>query len=296
MVFSMHINRPSRPVRYAGVTMVWVILWLWAAPVNGYVLKGSHVLDMMVRKLAGAQTLQVDQQVVVLDAAISDQPVELTETLNYVFPDRFRSEIRHEHSHRIQVLSQGQALTIVDDIITAEHEGRFDRYKDLLLYNSRQLMQKVLYSHGVDVGTTSLGRMDNRIVYVIGADYPNASASQVWVDKERFVPLRWINVSPPANGSTEPERLEFIYRNWQNLDGVWYPMLIETYHNRLLVRRIQVTKVQANTAIAGELLNIPHLMTIYKKEAAVPTGEEAPESEVDEVERTIEDFKKKFEP
>jgi outer membrane lipoprotein-sorting protein len=296
MVFSKHINGPSRLGRYTGVAMAGVIFWLWAAPVNGYVLKGPHVLDMMVRKLAGAQTLQVDQQVVILDAAISDQPIELTETLNYVFPDRFRSEIKHENSHRIQVLSQGQALTIVDDIITGEHEGRFDRYKDLLLYNSRQLLQKVLYTHGVDVGTTSLGRMDDRIVYVIGADYPNASTSQVWVDKERFVPLRWINVIAPADASTEPERFEFIYRNWQNLDGVWYPMLIETYHNRLLVRRIQVAKVQANTAIAGELLNIAHLMTIYKKEAAPPTSDEAPQSEVDEVERTIEDFKKKFEP
>jgi hypothetical protein len=54
--------------------------------------------------------------------------------------------------------------------------------------------------------------------------------------------------------------------------------------------------VRANTAVAGELLNIPHLMTIYKKEEAPPVSDEAPQSEVDEVERTIEDFKKKFEP
>jgi hypothetical protein len=220
----------------------------------------------------------------------------MNEKLSYIFPGQFRSEIERDTTRRIHVLSQGRALTIVDDTITSDQEGRFDRYKDLLLYNSRQLLEKKLYTHGVDVGITSLGRMDDHIVWVVGARYPDASVSQVWVDKERFVPLRWINILPSENRNGRPDRVDFVYSNWQDLDGVLYPMLIETFHNQKPVRRIQVVKVQADAAIAGELLNIPHLMTIYRQADATPTGDAPPTTDVDEVQRTIEDFRKKFEP
>jgi hypothetical protein len=45
----------------------------------------------------------------------------------------------------------------------------------------------------------------------------------------------------------------------------------------------------------AELFNISHLMTLYapaESEEPLPR----PESDLDEVERTIEDFRKKFEP
>jgi len=272
------------------------IAGLWNSPAHGYVLKGPHVLDLMTHKLAGAKTLLVDQQVIIEDPAVAGQTIELSEKLSYIFPDRFRSEIQHADSHRIQVLSQGQALTIVDDTIASEQEGRFDRYKDLLLYNSRQLLHKMLYTHGVDVGITSLGRMDDHIVWVVGANYPDVSVSQVWVDKERFVPLRWINVFPSENADGGSDRVEFVYSNWQNLDGVWYPMQIETYHNGKPVRRVRVVKVQANAVIPGESLNISHLMTVYKKADAAHPDDAPPATGVDEVQQTIEDFRKKFEP
>ena len=286
-----------RPCRLAGAVVLVCMSCLWVLPASSYVLEGPHVLELMTEKLGAAQTLKVEQTVVVEDTAVSAQPVELAESLSFIFPDRFRSDIRHGDTHRIHVLSQGQALTIIDGAIADRRESSFDRYKDLMLFNRRSLLQKALYERGVDVATTSLGRMDDRVVFVIGAQYPDISVSQVWVDKERFVPLRWINVLPAEQGTQAPQRVEFIYRNWQNLDGVWYPMLIETYHDQKPVRRIQVTKVNANAVIPAESVSIAHLFTLYQKALPQqrPMDEPSP-SDVDEVQRTIEDFKKKFEP
>ena len=288
-----------RSLRWAAA---WIsILLIGATPVAGYVLKGPHILELMVKKLAGVQTLLVEQKVLINDPDLSTEPVELDETLSFILPGQFRSDIRYEDTHRIQVHTHESRLTIVDGVIVDEGGGRFDRYKDLLLYTSRHTLHRALLLHGVDVGVTSLGKMEDRVVYVIGAAYPDDSASQLWVDKERLVPVRWINVFPFA-ADTEPERLEFVYRNWQDVGGLLYPMEIETLHQKQSVRRIRATKVQANAVIAGELLNIAHLKTLYKEKAVEPENGEMPNTDadpnadVDEVQRTLEDFRKKFEP
>lgn len=288
-------------MKYSRCRVPFIIISIivgWVSSIGAHVLEGAHVLDLITRKLAGAQTLLVNQQVVIDDPTVSSQPIELKETLSYIFPDRFRSDIQYENSHRIRVFAGGETLTVVDGIISENQEGRFDRYKDLLLYNSRSLLHRMLSTHGVDVGITSLGRMDKRVVVIIGAQYPNETVSQVWVDKERWLPLRWINIFPSEGSERGTDRLEFVYRNWQNVDGVWYPMLVETFHNQQPVRQIRVSKVQTNAVIEGESLNISHLMTLYKKkEVVTPQAEDGTSTDdIDEVERAIEDFDKKFEP
>ncbi len=280
-------------------TVVWIgIFWFAATPAVGYVPQGPHILDLMVQKLAGAESLQVEQKVAIDDPDLSGAVVELDETLRFHLPGQVRSDIQHKDSHRIHVRNQERHLTVIDGMIVDENGGRFDRYQDLLLYNSRHALHKALLIHGVDVGITSLGRMEDRIVYVIGAAYPDDSASQLWVDKEQLLPLRWINVVSSTDGNTEPERLEFLYRNWQKVDDVWYPMEIETFHNGRSIRRIHVTKVQANAVFEGELLNIAHLKTLYRKKEKAGQNDGIPEADtgVDEVQKTLEDFKKKFEP
>ncbi len=272
---------------------IWIVFIGLAYPpvTSGYVLQGPHLLDLMVRKLSGANSLLVEQQVVIEDSSIAEHPLELNETLRFIFPDRFRSDTQYEDTQRIHVVVQDQILTVIDEVITADHEGRFDRYKDLLLYHSRQLLHKALLLNGVDVGVTSLARDGERIVYVIGAQHPDEPVSQVWVDKERFLPLRWVSV----DSFDQHERLEFVYRNWRKTGDVWYPMLIESYLNQRLIRVIRVQNLKVNAEFEADLLNLDYLLNAYLPDEPEETPAQ-PESEVDEVQRTIDDFKKKFEP
>ncbi len=267
----------------------------WISPAGAYVLEGPHVLELMIKKLKGPQTLQVRQQAVIEDPMVSPQPVTLVENLYYSYPDRFRSEIQHDHTQRILVTSAGQVLTIVDNVITSNQEGRFDRYKDPLLYMARDLLFKAFSDHGVDVGVTSLGHWDDQLAWVIGAQYPDESVSQVWVDKDSFFPLRWINIMPARTPSQEPDRMEFVYRKWQKNGGVWYPHQIETFYNQQRIRVTRVKLVHPNVAIKAELFNIAHLMTMYQP-PQVPDQDHAGQKQMEEVDRTIDEFKKKFEP
>lgn len=262
---------------------------------DAYVLGGPHALTLMVKALSGADTLRVEQQVVIEDPVLAEHPLELTETLSFIFPERFRSDTRYENTSRIFVSSHGQSLTVIDGRIVSNQAGQFDRYKDLLLYHSRDLLLKALLLDHVDVGVTSLGRFDEHIAIVIGAQYPDESVPQVWVDKERFLPLRWIHYPGTHNEAGEPDCLEFIYRNWRKWGEVWYPSLIESYHNRRLMRRMRVNSVQVNASFSDQLLSITHLISIYSQPEPSPPVS-SPEGGVGEIEKTIDDFKKKFEP
>lgn len=265
------------------------------ATAEAHVLEGPHALTLMIKALSGADTLRVDQNVVIEDPDLSDHPLELTETLSFIFPDRFRSDTRYENTSRIFVSSHGQALTVIDSRIVSDQEGQFDRYKDLLLYHSRELLLKALLQNHVDVGVTSLGRLDEHIVIIIGAQYPDESVPQVWVDKERFFPLRWIHYPGTHNEAGVPDCLEFVYRDWKKWGDLWYPALIQSYHNRRLMRRIRVAGVQANASFSEQLLSITHLISIYSQpETAPPVS--SPGGDVREIQKTIDDFKKKFEP
>lgn len=270
-----------------------VILCAWTVPTpHAYVLEGPHVLDLMVQRLSGAKTLRVLQNVEIQDADVTQHPVELAETLSYIYPNRFRSDAWYQGTNRIYVASFGQFLTVIDTQITSNKEGRFERYIDPLLHQTRTAMLKSLLAAGIDVGITSLGKIEASTAFVIGAQYPDSSVSQLWVDKESFLPLRLIIVEKGSGDGRQ--RLEFVYRNWQSFGKTWYPMLIETYRDDILLRRAQARNVMVNNDFSPQLLDIANLIGLYGTEGQGQKQERQPDT--DDVQRTIDDFRKKFEP
>lgn len=261
-----------------------------AMPASGNALSGPHILDLMAKTLSAAHTLRVEQTVVVEEAAIADHPLELNETLSYAFNDRFRSDTQFKNTVRIHVVSQDRILTVIDGRRIVDASGRFDQYKDLLLYRSRALLLKTLLAHGVDVGKASIGRYEDRIVYIIGAQYPDKSVSQLWVDKESFLPLRWMHVS-----SRDPkENLIFVYSDWQKKADLWYPVQVDTLHGNRLIRRIRAHQIEVNVTLPPELFDIPQLMMAYPQEESAAGSPGLDSDPSREVQRTIEAFQKKF--
>jgi outer membrane lipoprotein-sorting protein len=250
-------------------------------------LQGAHVLDLMVSKLSGIRTLQVEQQTTIEGGTGVGERAALTEKLSYAFPERFRSDTWLAHSHRIHVVVPNETLTIIDGHISA-FDNPLDRYKDLLLYRSRAVLHKKLYTYGVDVEKTSLGRFGEQAVYVLGADYPDDNASQLMIDKESLLPLRWLNIL----GQNPEERVEFVYTQWQKTGEAWYPKQIEIFSNQRLIRRIRTLGFEVNVALPSDAFDTARLKRVYPP--AAPVGLPSTNPLEDEVQRTIEDFQKKF--
>lgn len=288
-----HPMNPKNPTKLICHTVIFLLASvLFFAGANAYVLHGSHLLELMTKEIGQADSLRVYQKLIVHESEPDGEAFELTETLMFVFPEAFRSEISSQNAERIHVVAGRSTVTIIDGKVVADYETEFDRYKDIFLYNTRPLLERRLPQLGVDPSISSVGRFQDRIGFILGAQYPDESVPQLWLDKDTFRPFRWI--LKPGSDDSLVGALEVRYYGWRKVDSIWYPVRIEFYQGDTILRTIQVQKLQANPKLSGELFDIRRLKSKYPKGG--PLLPRQPESEKQgEVQKTLERFHQIFE-
>jgi hypothetical protein len=295
--------------------------------VQPYVLQGPHIIELIAEKLGEANSLFVSQRVIfynidpepeLLDESTDDRPgfdtagqlneppvethetdrlpaenrlIQLEESIRYLFSRAFRSDIISDTNQRIYVYNNGRTLTVIDGAIAKFTESRFDLYKDPLLFRSREMLSERLMGLGIDVTVSSLGKFDDQIALIIGAEFPDQTAPQIWVDKETFQPQRLII---PSEDDERSGIMEIRYTNWQPIGNTWYPMQIEFIQNGMTVRAVKVSNYQINPNFSEDIFDIGRLMSEYRQSDPIssPPGDR---EGLSEVQKTIEDFKKIFE-
>jgi len=290
MRYSLLGNTVLRQIRLIG--LIWVLCAGGFLPAHAYVLDAAQVLDRTATAIGSSGAVVVHQSLVLHAAAGEGEPPRISETVRYLFPGRFRSDIHSETVHKIQVWSNSDRVTIINDQLPAEGEEWFDRYKDLMLYQDATRLEAILQKAGVDTSVSSFGRFEGRLAFVVGAQYPDESVPQLWIDKHTFVPFRWIAAGrgPDLTGDLR----EIRYQGWHQSGGTWYPMRIAFFINESLVREIQLDRIEPQTTLPEEQFDVPRLRSAYQLRTAGP--EETDGSAVEEVQRTIEDFKRIYEP
>ncbi|MDB4442740.1 hypothetical protein N9219_04905, partial [bacterium] len=300
-----------------------------SGPVQAYVLQGLHILDLMIEQLGEAKSLYVTQELIfyrlvsqtdietdetveehqTLDNAGTDLPadqgvqldengpleetLQLEETLRFAFPFTFRSDARSSESERIHVVSGDRSITIVDGSIVPAVANRFDLYKDIFLYRTREDISERLLQVGVDVSISSLGRFEGEISLVLGAVYPDKSVSQIWIDRETFLPTRWIIRGNGENFNSDV--LEVRYLTWWKSGQVRYPSRIEFYQDGQLVRVNQLKSFHEGDEFSEDLFDIDNLRSVYPLAPEQPLVPGESEEEPSEVQKTIDEFRKVFE-
>ncbi len=261
---------------------------------GAYILSGSHILQLMLQNIGKSEGLLIEQQLKILNEMQQDDSqadfIELPETLSFSFPRKFRSDIIAKNIQRTIIISQKGAWSLTDGSISEYFETRFDFYKDIFLYNSREFLEKRLSLLGVNIDISSFGRFQGRTTYVIGAKYPDESAPQVWFDKETFMPLRWI-----ITGKTPENPEDFFeirYHNWQKINKRWYPMLIEFFHNNNKLREIKAVNVITAPSFKKNIFNIESIRSVS---APVMNSPKDLSGGMMEIKKTIEQFKKIYE-
>ncbi len=273
---------------------------------NGYVLPGQHLLLLMTENLGSGASLSVHQRTLLYGGTVPEpatelaetfttvpEPVtELAETLTYRFSNAFRSESASPDFMRIHVDILDAAVTIIDGRVASQDESRYDRYKDLLLFHSRLLLQERLLRRGIDTMVSSIGRFDGVPVYVLGAQYPDMTAAQVWIEKKTLRPLRLL--IPMTDWEGGVSILEFRYLLWQKNGKLWYPMRIECYEGEHLIREMIVEDMDVNPVSADGAFDIDRLKTLYGEETFVEEDLQVPDVQSD-IQKALEDFKKRYE-
>ena len=306
-----------------------VVMFFHVSPMHAYVLQGRHVLDLIIENLGPAKSLFVSERLVFyrMAAAVDEQDsaivnetlpaantagddtpaaqqletnqealavetLELEGSLRYVFSRAYRSDARSPNSERIHIAAGGRTLTIIDGNIVPDNANRFDLYKDILLYRSRESLAERLLQLGVDVSISSIGRFEEKTAFVLGANYPDETVNQLWIDKDTLLPLRLIIKG--AYGAENSDTVEMRYLIWWKIGETQYPSRIEFYQDDNLVRVSQAKNFEENATFSEELFDIENLKMNYPRAPLQPIAPAAAE-EPSEVQKTIEDFKRIFE-
>jgi outer membrane lipoprotein-sorting protein len=259
---------------------------------KAYVLHGYHLVEMLSAALGEARGLEVEQNLILPDGSGNEGEIEIRETVLYRFPGAYRSQSQTGGSERIHVVSQGRAVTVVDGFITAETEAETDLYKDVLLYHSPESLKYQLRNLGLAPEISSLGRYQGRVGFVLGAQYPDETAPQLWIDRETFRPFRW--VIRPRSPQGAGEVLEVRFYGWRKIESIWYPMRIEYYQGDTLLRTIQVERIRINPPISDTMLDIERIRAAYPR-STPPVPETSGTESKSEVQKTIDRFRKLFE-
>lgn len=286
---SRTVNEPAARIlfRKSAIVIAWVAAFVCFQPsVSAYTPKGSYIIKLTVRNMGKAKGLFVSQKSTLYQLKTGPSEIVLNEILMYGFPDKFRSETVSENGIRLHVLSGGKTLTAVGEEITDNTERAYDLYKDVLLYRSKKAFGKKLADFGVDVSVSSLGRFDRKSVFVIGAEFPDETPPQLWVDKKTFMPVRWLI---PAR------KMEIRYSQWGESDKIMYPMHVEVYADNILEREINVDSVQGNPSFSKDLFDVAEAeKRLRTAEPVEETGENKPDA-MEEVRKIIDDFRKRYE-
>jgi hypothetical protein len=250
------------------------------------------VLDLMLDHMDLPSQMRIAQRLTVFEEEFESGAMAFSRTVCYKIPENYYAEIKTDALHRIYLASGDDSLTIVNGRIVSTDTEALHHYKDLFCYHSRQALSDHLAYLGMNVSKSSYGRWEKNIAYVIGAQYPDESRPQLWVDKESFLPIRWIfQAENPAAGLP---RIEFRYKDWQQIEGSWYPGVIELIQEGQLLRRMDISRIEINPVFRSAIFNMDQLKAVH----AVPDPdlEADPSSSESDIDQQIEKFREIFEP
>ncbi len=199
---------------------------------GAFILSGDRILTFMVEKYGDAKSLFVNQTITSYDDAQTIKN-NYREILRYLFPDKFRSDVEFENGYKINVVNEGTSFIMENNDIYKNEETKFDIYKEILLYRSIPYLTEKLHKLGIDLSVTSFGRYEDKICFVIGAEYPEATYPQLSIDKETFLPLE-------LKALFNNKIIEIKYYDWHNFNNILYPSVINIYENKLLKQSIKV--------------------------------------------------------
>ncbi len=280
-------RRSMTPILFLSILVL--MLFFFFGNSFSYVLRGPHILGMMIKKIGMPVDLVLQQRLTIYPQDPDDPDLEirvLSEKTRYRYPDKFRSDIITVHSSRISVVAGEDSLTIVNGRVQDHRETWDDYYKDILLYRVRTMIQDRLSFLGVDVESSSYQRFEGKIYYVIGTLYSDLHVPQIWVDKETLMPSRFIQDFSYHEG--EIRFNEIRYLEWKKIKKIWIPMSVEFIQDMRVVKRIDVTNVDVNSKIDSSYFDF----SLLKSEYVNSTGDYDSQTDISDVQKKIDDFGK----
>lgn len=237
--------------------MALVALFIGPSVAEAYVLPAQFMVKMLAEKRKGQKIKDLS---ILLLTEEKSESAPFDEHLYLKQPARQR-RVRDDGDSRLYVEKQGKFASGTESNLTRGKGPLTDLTATLLvpgLESFDEIGKRILKSLGavgINTEMTSLGRDDDKVVYIIGARSWEPEKPQLWLDKLTFLPIRLI-AQVKKDGSTvlrETRMMEY----GSAVAGNWFPRVIEVYENGELIRRAEVTEVKLNQDLPETLFEIP---------------------------------------
>lgn len=239
--------------RVCHIAVVLLVCLSTASTAQAYLLPAEFMLRMMADKRLriGSADMSMQLQTELADATVIEERLYLKQ------PERLRW-VSQEEPERVRVERKGvRAIGTADKLVRLT--GRLDDLMAVLMMPDGKSVEdagdrliSVLKGVGVDLKVVTLSRQGSDVAYVIGAEPWQTERPQVWIDKERFLPVRWILKSSDSRW-VETRLLDY----GSAAGGDWFPHVVEIYENGKLKRRATVVKIDINQNLPDTLFDVP---------------------------------------
>lgn len=255
------LNR-IKPFLYLAVP---VILFL-STIASGYVMPADQILDFMCNNFKATRTVSIIHSTL---QTLGGNERVFTEQIWVEAPDRFSVKALDRMGNR--------------DIISPDI-----MYRQLFVINSRERIERLLLSLGVDTLKTSLTRVDGAIAMRIGGK--EASSPKIIIEKERFLPLL-ISYRLPG----DDELITVIFRDYQKKGIGWQPYEIIYKKGESLTEKYTVQSLNENIPVdAIKLQSLPEYQVPVMPETQTEVSVPAPEGSGEDPEH-LQDVLKTYE-
>lgn len=258
----------SARISHAGALLFLLGLFIPLFPAaaercSAYIVPAEQIIDFMTGNFSGFSTLTITQST--LRTPLDGNGASFTEQVITASPDLFR----------LQMLDRGQERPDPPDM----------RYRQLLMANPGERIQRLLTGMGIDLDTVYLTRMDGVVAYGIG--HRQDQGPKLLVEKERFLPL--LLVYRTARGSAG-DTVTVRFQDYRRQDKGWFPFEITCTVGDRVREHYTVLAFQAGVPVESAML---------RPFDRGPGAERSPEKRVPDVEErhlqeTIKAFEEKY--
>lgn len=209
------------------VLIVLSIMFFSSYNAFGYVMPAEQILDFMIKNFSDFRAVTLIQST--LQTVAGNEKV-FTEQLWLESPDRYSAKALDRMAER--------------DVISPNI-----LYRQLLVANDREKIERILRPFGIDLTKTSLTRVNGATAYRIGDMEPDSP--KLIIEKKRFLPLL-LTYRVPDKPDSEVITVKF--GDYQKEDKGWYPFEITYKQGESLLEKYTIQTFQANIPIDASIL------------------------------------------
>ncbi|UCD84518.1 MAG: hypothetical protein JSU92_14825 [Deltaproteobacteria bacterium] len=246
--------------------VILAVMVLFPVSLTAYIIPTHQIVRLMVKGKPEVTAFRIEQLTTFFGDTFTGGKLEVPSLLFLEGPDKARLEISLPQEKRILVSQGKQSVSLAAKRIVPEDKTELRQrliFRDLILLPSTTAILRLLREEGIDATKVALGRYKGKVSYIIGAREGEENVPQLWIEKERLLPLRFIG---RVTIERAIKKIEINYQDYRYLNGGHsYPFQVEFYTDGKLTQCFRAKEIYENPKLVKGMFDIASIKKKYSK-------------------------------